>query len=138
MSAFDTLIRVARHQSEEQQKIVAEITDARMAMEADRNRITALIEEEKGKLPADASIVERAAFATYAREMKVKTEELAVAIEGKAAEEDAAREVLREAFAEMKKLELLVEREATRVRAEEAKRETNLLDEIAVTRSIAS
>src|SRR5262245_6933716 len=129
MKSRETLIRLKKFQVDEKRRKVAQIE----AMIAEFDRIAAELEREIRIEEDRAGIFDAAHFAypTYAKaatrrreNIKHSTDELRVQLED-------ATVALREAFEELKKVEMLDERDQQRERAEENAREQAELDRIA-------
>jgi flagellar FliJ protein len=130
MKSRETLIRLKKFQVDEKRRKVAQIE----AMIAEFDRIAAELDREI-KIEQDrAGIHDPAHFAypTYAKaaigeNLKRSADELKVQV-------DDAKAALGEAFEELKKVEMLDERDQARERAEQNAREQTELDRIAAMR----
>ena len=129
MKSRETLIRLKKFQVDEKRRKVTQIE----AMIAEFDRIAAELEREIKVEQDRAGIHDPAHFAypTYAKaattrrgNLKHSTDELRVQLED-------AKVALGEAFEELKKVEMLDERDQQRERAEENAREQAELDRIA-------
>ena len=135
MKSRDTLIRLRRFQVDEKRRRVTQIEMMmadfqRMAMELDRE----VVHEE-----ARAGITDTGHFAypTYARAAAVRRDNMrqsAIALESQLAE---AKAELGEAFEDLKKGEILDDRERSAERAAEAVREQAAMDGIGLSRARA-
>ena len=132
MKSRDTLIRLRRFQVDEKRRRVTQIEMMmadfqRMAMELDRE----VVHEE-----ARAGITDIGHFAypTYARAAATRRDNMrqsAIALEGQLAE---AKAELGEAFEDLKKIEILDDRERTAERVAEAARDQAAMDGIGLSR----
>ena len=132
MKSRDTLIRLRKFQVDEKRRRVAQIE----AMIAEFERMGADLEREI-KLEQDrAGIHDPAHFAypTYAKAAIARRENLKRSADELKAQLDDAKAVLGEAFEELKKVEMLDERDHAREKAEENAREQAELDRIAALR----
>ncbi len=132
MKSRETLIRLKKFQVDEKRRKVAQIE----AMIAEFNRIAGDLEREI-KLEQDrAGIHDPAHFAypTYAKAAIVRRENLKRSADELKAQLDDAQAMLGEAFEELKKVEMLDERDHAREKAEENAREQAELDRIAALR----
>jgi flagellar export protein FliJ len=132
MKSRETLIRLKKFQVDEKRRKVAQIE----AMMAEFDRIAAELDREI-KLEQDrAGIHDPAHFAypTYAKAAMVRRENLKRSSDELKAQLDDAKAVLGEAFEELKKVEMLDERDHARERAEQNAREQAELDRIAALR----
>lgn len=132
MKSRETLIRLKKFQVDEKRRKVAQIE----AMIAEFDRIAAELDREI-KLEQDrAGIHDPAHFAypTYAKAAIARRENLKRSADELKAQLDDAKAVLGEAFEELKKVEMLDERDHAREKAEENAREQAELDRIAALR----
>jgi flagellar export protein FliJ len=132
MKSRETLIRLKKFQVDEKRRKVAQIE----AMMAEFDRIAAELDREI-KLEQDrAGIHDPAHFAypTYAKAAMVRRENLKRSSDELKAQLDDAKAVLGEAFEELKKVEMLDERDHAREKAEQNAREQQELDRIAAMR----
>ena len=130
MKSRDSLIRLKRFQVDEKRKRVAQIETMiaefdRMA--ADLDRQIAAEQERTG-----IHDVGHFAYSTFARAARTRKENMEASKVDLAAQLDAAREELGEAFDDLKKIELLDERDQARERAEAAAREQAETDAVAL------
>ena len=132
MKSRETLIRLKKFQVDEKRRKVAQIE----AMIAEFNRIVGDLEREI-KLEQDrAGIHDPAHFAypTYAKAAISRRENLKRSADELKVQLDEAQAVLGEAFEELKKVEMLDERDHAREKAEENAREQAELNRIAALR----
>jgi flagellar export protein FliJ len=132
MKSRETLIRLKKFQVDEKRRKVAQIE----AMIAEFDRIATELEREI-KLEQDrAGIHDPAHFAypTYAKAAMGRRENLKRSADELKAQCDDAKAALGEAFEELKKVEMLDERDNAREKAEANAREQQELDRIAAMR----
>jgi flagellar FliJ protein len=132
MKSRETLIRLKKFQVDEKRRKVAQIE----AMIAEFNRIVGDLEREI-KLEQDrAGIHDPAHFAypTYAKAAISRRENLKRSADELKVQLDEAQAMLGEAFEELKKVEMLDERDHAREKAEENAREQAELNRIAALR----
>ena len=132
MKSRETLIRLKKFQVDEKRRKVAQIE----AMMAEFDRIATELDREI-KLEQDrAGIHDPAHFAypTYAKAAMGRRENLKRSSDDLKAQLDDAKAMLGEAFEELKKVEMLDERDNARERAEQNAREQSELDRIAAMR----
>jgi flagellar protein FliJ len=129
MKSGPALQKLAKHRIEMlQQSLNAADSEA----EAAKARVTQIdLTLEQERLLA-AEVGQIGDFARYAMAIKPKRAGLMKEAAGAAARADEVRAELMEAFAEGKKIEILMERALERERAEEARIEQASLDEIAL------
>ncbi|HEY6027510.1 MAG TPA: flagellar export protein FliJ [Pseudolabrys sp.] len=132
MKSRETLIRLKKFQVDEKRRKVAQIE----AMIAEFDRIATELDREI-KLEQDrAGIHDPAHFAypTYAKAANTRRENLKRSTGELKAQLDDAQAALGEAFEELKKVEMLDERDQAREKADAAAREQAELDRIAAIR----
>ena len=132
MKSRETLIRLKKFQVDEKRRKVAQIE----AMIAEFDRIAGELDREI-KLEQDrAGIHDPAHFAypTYAKAAIARRENLKRSADELKVQVDDAKAALGEAFEELKKVEMLDERDHAREKAEQNAREQTELDRIAAMR----
>jgi flagellar export protein FliJ len=133
MKSRDTLIRLKKFQVDERRRKVAQIEGMiaefeRMASDLDREIKT---EQERAGIHDPAHF----AYPTYAKAAMARKENLKRSADELKMQLDDAKAMLGEAFEELKKVELLDERDQARERADENTREQNELDTIGMLRA---
>ena len=133
MKSRNTLIRLKRFQLNEKRRKVAQIE----AMIADFQRMASDLEREIAAEQERAGIHDPTHFAypTYAKAAIARRENLKRSIDELAAQLEEAKASLQESFEELKKVELLDERDQVRDRAAEEAREQAELDALGALRS---
>lgn len=133
MKSRDTLIRLKKFQVDEKRRRVAQIE----TMIAEFERMAADLEREIATEQERAGIHDPAHFAypTYAKAAVQRRENLKRSADELRHQLDDAKDVLQESFEELKKVELLDERDQMRERAEESAREQAEMDAIGSLRS---
>jgi flagellar export protein FliJ len=133
MKSRETLIRLKKFQVDEKRRRVAQIE----GMIADFQRMSADLEREILTEQERAGINDPAHFAypTYAKAAIQRRENLMRSAEELRTQLEEAKGLLGEAFEELKKVELLDERDQARERAEENAREQADLDSIGLMRA---
>jgi flagellar FliJ protein len=133
MKSRDSLIRLKRFQVDEKRRQVAQIE----AMIADFDRMAHDLEREILHEEQRAGINDPAHFAypTYAKAAMTRRDNLRGSANDLKGKLDAAKAELAEAFEELKKVEILDDREKANERAAEASREQAEMDRIAIGRS---
>jgi flagellar FliJ protein len=132
MKSRDTLLRLKRFQVDEKRRTVAQIETMiaefeRMATDLDREIQT---EQEK----AGIHDVGHYAYPTYAKAAKARRDNLTRSADELRGQLDEAQAMLGEAFEELKKIEILDERDQARDRAVEAARDQAEMDRIGQSR----
>jgi flagellar export protein FliJ len=133
MKSRETLIRLKKFQVDERRRKVAQIE----GMIAEFERMAGDLEREIRFEQDRAGIHDPGHFAypTYAKAAMQRRENLQRSADDLKLQLEAATDALADAFEEMKKIELLDERDQMRERAEEISREQAELDSIALMRS---
>jgi flagellar protein FliJ len=132
MKSRETLIRLKRFQVDEKRRQVAQIEQMiaefeRMASDLDREIKT---EEQRAGIADTAHF----AYPTYARAAMGRRDNLRGSANDLKDKLDAAKAALAEAFEELKKVEILEDRERASERAVEAQREQSEMDRIGLAR----
>ncbi|MHC2018908.1 flagellar export protein FliJ [Methylobacterium sp. CM6247] len=132
MKSRDTLIRLRRFQVDEKRRRVTQIE----MMMADFNRMASELDREVAYEEGRAGITDTGHFAypTYARAAATRRDNMrqsALALEGQLTD---AKAELGEAFEELKKIEILEDRERTAERVAEAARDQAAMDSIGLSR----
>lgn len=128
MKTRDTLIRLRRFELDEKRQKVTDIEMMiadfeQMARDLDRQ-----VEDEQAR--AGVSDINHFAYPTFAKAAIQRRDNLATSIQELQAKLDAAREELAEAFEEVKKVELIEERDQERNRMNRNRAEMAELDEM--------
>jgi len=132
MKSRETLIRLKKFQVDEKRRKVAQIE----TMMAEFDRIAAELEREIKVEQDRAGIHDPGHFAypTYAKAAMTRRENLKRSADELRGQLDDAKAALGEAFEELKKVEMLDERDKERDRVEQSAREQQELDRIAALR----
>ena len=132
MKSRDTLIRLKRFHVDEKRRQVAQIE----AMIADFQRMASDLDREISVEQTRAGIDDPGHFAypTYAKAAMQRRENLKRSADELKGQLNDAKDALSDAFEELKKVELLDERDQMRERAEAAAREQAELDAIGLVR----
>ena len=135
MKSRETLIRLRKFQADEKRRRVAQIE----GMIADFDRMTADLEREIDAEQSRAGIHDPTHFAypTYAKAAIVRRDNLKRSADELKGQLEDARMALAEAFEELKKVELLDERDQARERIADNAREQAELDRIGTMRPAA-
>ena len=133
MKSRDSIIRLKKFQVDEKRRKVAQIE----AMIAEFERIATDLDREIQSEQERTGIHDPAHFAysTYAKAAIGRSENLKRSAEELIGQLDRARTALQESFEELKKVELLDERDQARERAEENAREQADMDSIGLMRA---
>jgi flagellar export protein FliJ len=132
MAELKGLIKVRRHNVEEKQKFLAELYRQVEAMNMRRKKLEDDIIRERKALEETSSAESIAYFGRYAEATRKKIEQLEHEISKMETRIDIAREDMRAAFAEQKKIEITQERREDEETEELRKRENKELDEVGI------
>lgn len=129
MADLDPLIRVKKHVVEQKQKFLAELYRQAEELEGQKASLNEQMQEEQGRVQ-EMGVEMLSYFGPYAEAVKERVEEIEENIGTLNARIEIAREDMREAFAELKKIEITHERrEDAEQKALDAK-ESKEMDEI--------
>lgn len=131
MADLSPLIRVRRHVVEQKQKMLAELYRQAEELENQKNKIVAQLDEERRKVQ-EMGVGMLSYFGTYVEAAKKKIADLKKSIGKLETRIDIAREDMREAFSELKKIEITQERREDEEQKEIDKKESADLDEIGI------
>ncbi|TVR10836.1 MAG: flagellar export protein FliJ [Salinarimonadaceae bacterium] len=134
MKSRDTLIRLKRFQVDEKRRRVAQIE----MMIADFERMAAELEAEITLEEKKAGITDLGHFAypTYAKAAAQRRDNLLQSAHNLKGELNEAQEELAEAYEELKKVEILEDRERNAERVAAGAREQAVMDEIGLARAV--
>ncbi len=131
MADLDPLIRVHKHAIDQKQKFLAELYRQAEELAAQKQTMLNQLEEEKEKVK-DMDVAMLSYMGPYSEAVKARVAEIDEAAATLEARIEIARDDLREAFAELKKIEITQERRAAEELAAINKKESEMLDEIAL------
>jgi hypothetical protein len=128
MKSRDTLLRLKRFQVDEKRRKLSQIE----TMVAEFERMATELDREIASEEARAGIADRTHFAypTYARAALLRRDNLIQSADEMRGQLEAARLELEEAFEDLKKFEILDDREQLKERVAEAVREQSEMDRI--------
>ena len=129
MKSRDTLIRLKKFQVDEKRRQVSQLEGMIAEFERMANELDQQILSEQQK--AGIHDVTHFAYPTFAKAAMVRKENLVASADGLRGQLEAARAALSEAFDELKKIELLDERDREAEKSLNAVREQAELDETA-------
>lgn len=131
MAELDPLLRVRRHEIEQKQKALAALYAKAEELKQQRDEMETqfAIESQKTK-DMDADMM--AFFQPYADRIQDEIEQIDVEREKLEHKIRFAQDEMRDAFAEMKKIEIIDERRKAEILEEVDRKEAEVLDEIAI------
>lgn len=130
MANLESLIRYHRYQLDEKQKRLGVLNAQLTALEDELQALIDACEKEKHVAKSDTFLAQ--ALPGYLKAFEKRKEKQEKAIKDKAKEVDAAQDDIREAFAELKKYEIIQRRRDEEAEAEILKQENAELDELAI------
>ncbi|MEM7679703.1 MAG: flagellar FliJ family protein [Pseudomonadota bacterium] len=129
MAELDALIRVRKHVVEQKQKFLAELYRQGEELENQKQTMLKQMEEEMETVK-DLDVQMLSYFGPYTDAVKDRVAEIDQARETLDKRIEIAREDMREAFAELKKVEITQERREAEEEKEQNKKESDELDEV--------
>jgi flagellar protein FliJ len=128
MKSRESLIRLKKFQADEKRRRVTQME----AMIADFDRMAGELDREIANEERRAGITDQGHFAypTYARAARVRRDKVVHSADELRVQLNSAREELELAVEELKKVEILQDREQAAERAEEARREQQEMDRV--------
>lgn len=132
MADLDALIRLRRHRVEDRQKALAELYRQAEALENSKRDLAENLEKERCALDsADANNLEtRAYYGRYAEAVRINIARLDEELRQLDTRIAVAQDVMREAFADLKRVEIVHRRRQEESAAKAKTRESQELDEI--------
>lgn len=131
VAELHSLIRVRKHAVEQKQKFLAELYRQAEALEQQKQTLLDQLETEKQAVK-DMAIDFQTYFGAYAQSVKERVEEIDEARKALENRIDQAREDMRSAFAELKKIEMVQENRDKEERNALERKESLELDEIGI------
>ncbi len=132
MADLNPLIRVRKHAVEQKQKFLAELYRQAEQLAEQKQTMLDQLAAEREKLKDNNSVDMLKYFGTYTEAVKARVKDIDDSIAMLNTRIDIAREDMREAFAELKKIEITQERREAEEIAELEKRQSQLLDDMAI------
>jgi len=131
MADLEALIRVRRHAVEQKQKFLAELYKQADELEGQKETMLTTLAEERKKV--DEMGVEAVGyFGHYSEAVRGRVEDIDEAMKKLNRRIEIAREDMRDAFAELKKVEITQERREAEEEKELKKKESDIMDEVAL------
>lgn len=131
MADLTSLIRVRKHLVEQKQKFLAELYRQAEELQSQKQTMLDQKEAEMEKV-REMSVEMLSYFGPYTQAVKERVKEIEDNIKTLEARIEIAREDMREAFAELKKIEITHERREEEALRELNKKESGELDEIGI------
>ncbi len=131
MADLEALIRVRRHAVEQKQKFLAELYKQADELEGQKETMLTTLAEERKKVD-EMGVEALGYFGHYSEAVRGRVEDINEAMKKLNNRINIAREDMRDAFAELKKVEITQERREAEEDKELKKKESDLLDEVAL------
>ncbi|MFP4313354.1 MAG: flagellar FliJ family protein [Alphaproteobacteria bacterium] len=131
MADLDPLIRVRKHAVEQKQKFLAELYRQAEEMEAQKRSMLDTLAEERKRVD-EMGVEALGYFGNYSQAVKNRVEDIDEAMVKLNHRIDIARDEMARAFEELKKIEITQERRKAEEEKELKKKESDLMDEIAL------
>jgi flagellar FliJ protein len=132
MADLNPLIRVRKHTVEQKQKFLAELYRQSEILAAQKQELQEQMAQEREKLKQSNSVDMMRYFNVYNQAVNAKIKDIEQSMKMLDTRIEIAREDMREAFADLKKISITQERRETEEIAELNKKESQLLDEMAI------
>ena len=132
MANLDPLIRLNKFQLEEKQRVLSKLYDDVNTLEIQKSAIMDGVESEKDAIDNMQDITMMQAFMGYVQRTKVEINLINDQISSLEIKITRAVDEMREAFGELKKIEITRDRRLEEIAKENAKREDALFSEIAL------
>lgn len=131
MANLDPLIRIRKHAVEQKQKFLAELYRQSEELENQKKTILETLAEERKKVD-EMGVEALRYFGKYSEAVRARVVDIDDALVKLSNRIEIAREDMREAFAEQKKIEIAQEQRIAEEKKKLDKKESALLDEIAI------
>lgn len=135
MAKLDSLIKLRKFRVEEMQKNLAELYRQAESIELRKQTYLKALDHERAHIQNTTDVTEISLFNSYAERVKLIVSELDEDLHILNGRIDVAREEMREAFGEMKKIEMVQKQREDEERDLLDKKESDTLDEVGITRA---
>jgi flagellar protein FliJ len=135
MANLDPLIKLRKFRLEDMQKSLAVLYREAESIETRKQTYLMALEHERSALENTNDVMSMTLFNNYSDRIKKVVEELNDDLSIVNARIDVAREAMREAFADMKKIEIVRDNRKAEERSARDKKESDTLDEVGVMRA---
>lgn len=132
MADLKPLIKLRKFRVEEMQKTLAELYRQAEAIETRKQTYLMALDHERQAIDHSMDVTEISLFHAYADRVRKIVTELDDDLYILNARIDVAREEMREAFAEMKKIDMVQEQRDIETRKARDKKESEILDEVGI------
>lgn len=131
MADLDPLIRVRKHAVEQKQKFLAELYRQSEELQTQKQNLIDTLAEERKKVE-EMGVAALGYFGRYSEAVRGRVEAIEDALKKMEKRIDMAREDMREAFAEQKKIQITQKRREEAERKKRDKKDSDVMDEIAI------
>lgn len=131
MANLNPLIRVRKHAAEQKQKLLAELYRQAEELQGQKIALETQLQVEQEKV-RELGVEMLSYFGPYSEAVKGRVVEIEESMQKLSVRIEAARESVREAFADLKKIEITQERRDDEEEAARNKKEASDLDETAL------
>ncbi len=128
MADLSSLIRVRKHAVEQKQKFLAELYRQAEELQSQRDNLLTTLAAERKKSD-ELGIEMLSYFGPYSKAVNERVDDIDEAMKKLNARIEVAQDSMREAFAELKKIEITQERRQAEEKAAIDKKESTILDE---------
>lgn len=132
MADLNPLIRVRKHTVEQRQKALAELYRQAEELAAQKKDLEDQMAAEREKLKKINTVEMLTYYSNYTKAVKKRVADIEGAMKNLDGRIEVARETMREAFAEFKKVDIVQDRREAEERAALDKKESQAMDEMAV------
>jgi flagellar FliJ protein len=131
MADLKSLIRVRKHTVEQKQKVVAALYEEATKLENEKNAMLTTLAEEEAK-SADMPLEMLSYIGPYRDAVQLRVAAIGIVAKNLEARIQIAQDDMRQAFSELKKVEITQEKREDEEKAELDKKESDELDDIAI------
>lgn len=131
MANLDPLIKIRKHALDQKQKFLADLYRQAEELAAQKKSLIDTLAEERKKVD-EMGVAALGYFGHYSEAVRGRVEDIDDAMKKLNNRIEVAREDMREAFADMKKIQITQERREAEEEKAMKKKEDNALDEIAL------
>ena len=131
MADLDPLIRIRKHAVEQKQKFLAELYRQAEELESQKTNLLETLKAERQKVD-EIGVEALGYFGHYSKAVNARVEDIDEAVKKINHRINMAREDVREAFADLKKIEITQERRKEQEKTKRDKKDADILDDIAI------
>lgn len=131
MADLDPLIRIRRHALEQKQKFLADLYRQSEELERQKKTMLDTLLEERKKVD-EMGVQALGYFGHYSEAVRGRVEDIDESLKKLQNRIEVAREDMREAFTEMKKIEITQDRRDAEEVRKQKKKDDSMLDEVAL------